>query len=114
MEWYEILISILTALTMVLPLVVKLCEYVQKAQKEKNWTSLLVLVTNLMETAEVQYKDGVTKKQFVMAELESLSSTLNYDIDWEVVSTLIDDLVAMSKKVNSPSTVQDSDNAEVV
>ena len=114
MEWYEILISILTALTAVIPLVLKLIEYVQKAQKEKNWTSLLVLITNLMETAEAQYKDGVTKKQFVMAELQSLSSTLNYDIDWEVVSTLIDDLCAMSKKVNNPNVVQGSENAEVV
>ena len=114
MEWYEILISVLTALTAVIPLVVKLIEYVQKAQKEKNWSALLVLLTDLMEAAEKQYEDGVTKKQFVMAELQALSSTLNYDIDWEVVSTLIDDLCAMSKVLNSPGTTQGSDNAEVV
>ena len=45
MEWYEILISILSGLVALIPLVVKLVEYVEKSVKEKNWTSLLQLVT---------------------------------------------------------------------
>ena len=49
MTWYEIVISMLTGLVAVIPLVVKLVEYVQKAVKEKNWQDLLKLVTNLME-----------------------------------------------------------------
>ena len=40
------------------------------------------------------------KKEFVMAELRAISSTIDYDIDWDVISTLIDTLCDMSKKVN--------------
>ena len=44
MEWYEILISVLTGIAAVIPVIVKLVEITTKYIIEKNWSSLLALV----------------------------------------------------------------------
>ena len=52
MEYMQYIVSILAGLAAVIPLVIKLVEYVQKATKEKNWNKLVSLVIDLMQTAE--------------------------------------------------------------
>lgn len=102
MENYEIVVSILAGLTVCIPLVVKLCEYVQKAVKEKNWNSLLTLVMNWMKEAESKFSNGADRKEWVMSMVEASAKTINFDIDMEQVSQLIDSLCSMSKVVNAP------------
>lgn len=102
MEWYEILISILSGLVATIPLVIKLVEYVKKAIQEKNWSQLVALVMNLMAEAEDKFDNGQDRKSWVMGAVEAAAKTINYPVDLEQVSTLIDDLCAMSKLVNSP------------
>ena len=102
MEWYEILTSVLTGLAITIPLVVKLVEYVQKAIKEKNWNSLLSLIMRLMSEAEEKFDNGADRKQWVLGMIEASADTINYDIDLDAVSELIDSLCAMSKVVNAP------------
>ena len=104
MQWYEILISILTGLCTVIPLVVQLVKYVEKAAKEKNWADLLELVTNLMKEAEAKFDTGMDRKEWVIMMVKASADTINYDIDLEQVGKLVDDLVAMSKIVNAPDT----------
>lgn len=99
-NWVQILVSILSGLVALIPLVVKLIEYVKAATKEKNWSQMLKLVMNLMEQAEQDFKYGSEKKEWVMGQLEALSNTLNYDIDYDVVSDMIDKMCAMAKNVN--------------
>ena len=41
MEYMQYIVSILAGLAAVIPLVIKLVEYVQKATKEKNWNKLV-------------------------------------------------------------------------
>ena len=41
MEYMQYVVSILAGLAAVIPLVIKLIEYVQKATKEKNWNKLV-------------------------------------------------------------------------
>lgn len=101
-EWYEILISILTGLATAIPLVIKLVEYVQKAVQEKNWGNLLNLVMNLMSEAEGKFEKGADKKAWVLSMIEASSKTINYDIDLEQISQLIDNMCAMSRVVNPP------------
>lgn len=101
-EWVEIVVEILSALIVVLPLVVKLVEYVGKAAKEKNWQALLQLVTNFMKEAESKFATGAERKDYVMLAIKASADTLNYPVDMEVVSGLIDDLSDMSKVVNAP------------
>ena len=102
MEGYEIVVSILAGLTVCIPLVIKLVEYVQKAVKEKNWNALLTLVMNLMKEAEPMFSNGADRKAWVMSMVEASAKTINFDIDMEQVSQLIDSLAAMSKVVNAP------------
>lgn len=109
MEWYKVLISVLSGLITAIPLVIKLVEYVQKAIKEKNWNDLLALVTNLMEQAENKFEDGASKKEWVMAMVEASADTINYDINFDQVSELIDSLCDMSKIVNAPITKEMSE-----
>lgn len=103
MEWYEILISILTGLATVIPLVVQLVKYVEKAAKEKNWADLLALVTNLMKEAETKFNTGADRKEWVLMMVKASADTINYDIDLENVSKLIDDLCDLTVVVNAPT-----------
>ena len=103
MQWYEILISVLTGLATVIPLVVQLVKYVEKAAKEKNWADLLALVTNLMKEAETKFSTGTDRKEWVLVMVKASADTINYDIDLEQVAKLIDDLCEMSKVVNAPA-----------
>lgn len=100
MEWMKYVVAILTGLATAIPLVIKLVEYVQKAVKEKNWNKLLDLVMSLMEEAEKKFDDGATRKEWVMAMVKSSADSINYDIDMEAVSELIESLCEMSKIVN--------------
>ena len=102
MEWYEILISILSGLVATIPLVIKLIEWVRKAIEEKNWNQLVTLVMNLMAQAEVLFDNGSDRKAWVIKSIEAAASTINYPIDLNQISQLIDDLCALSKKVNAP------------
>ena len=102
MEWYEILISVLTGLAATIPLVIKLVEYVKKAVQEKNWNNLLKLVMNLMEQAEEKFDNGADRKAWVLSMVEASAKTINYDVDLVRVGQLIDSLCEMSKKVNAP------------
>ena len=104
-EWLDFALRVLSGLAVVIPLVVKLVQYVIEATKEKNWTQLLGLVTRFMEEAEGKFETGAEKKDYVMLAIKASADTLNYDIDMNIVSKLIDDLCSMSKIVNAPEKV---------
>ena len=108
-EWVEIVVSVLSGLAVAIPLVVKLIEYVTKAVKEKNWQTLLELVTNLMKEAESKFETGAERKDYVILAIKASANTINYEIDMDVVSQLIDDLCAMSKIVNAPKEEKPED-----
>lgn len=100
MNWVNILTSILSGLAVLIPLVIELVKYVQAATKEKNWSQMLKLVMNLMAKAEAMFDKGAEKKEWVLEELRAVADTLNYDIDWAVISNMIDSLCDMAKEVN--------------
>ena len=98
--WIQAIISILSGVAILVPLIVKLVQYVQANAKEKNWSSLMVLVMNLMAQAEQMFDKGADKKEWVINELKAVASTLNYEIDWNVVSEMIDKICDVSKEIN--------------
>lgn len=100
MEWYEIVISILSGLVAAIPLVVELVKYVKMAVQEKNWGNLVALTMQLMIEAEENFEDGADKKNWVLSMIETSAKTINYEVDLEQISALIDQLCALSKKVN--------------
>ena len=105
MEWYQIIISILSGLVITIPLVVKLVEYVKKSIQERNWNKLLALVMRLMTEAEEKFDNGASRKEWVIGMVEASADIVDYNIDLEQLSDLIDQLCAMSKKVNPPKEV---------
>jgi len=98
--WIQAIISILSGIAILVPLMVKLVDYVKKSTKEKNWNQMLKLVMNLMAEAEDKFDKGADKKEWVMGELKAMANTLNYDIDWDVVSDMIDKICDVSKEIN--------------
>lgn len=101
----QIVVAILTGLATCIPLVVKLVQYVQTAAKEKNWANLLGLVMSLMEEAEQKFDDGSTRKDWVMAMVKASANYINYPVDEDTLSKMIDSLCDMSKIVNKPQEV---------
>lgn len=98
--WIQAIISILSGVAILVPLMIKLIDYVKKSTKEKNWNQMLKLVMNLMAEAEDKFDKGADKKEWVMGELKAMADTLNYDIDWNVVSDMIDKICDVSKEIN--------------
>lgn len=105
MEYMRYVVSILAGLAAVIPLVIKLVEYVQKATKEKNWNKLVALVIDLMQTAESKLEKGADKKEWVLAMVKSSADTINYDVNMDEVGVLIDSLCDMSKVLNINSKI---------
>ena len=101
MEWYEIVVGILSGLAVAIPLVVELVKYVRAAVQEKNWQVLLRFVMELMAEAEGKFEDGVSKKEWVLRMVEASATTINYEIDIARVGELIDSLCAMSHAINA-------------
>lgn len=102
MEWYDIIVAVLTGLATAIPLVIQLVKYVKQAIKEKNWTDLIELVTNLMKEAEGKFDNGTDRREWCLMMVKATADTINYDIDLNQVGELIDSLTAMSKIVNPP------------
>ena len=108
MDWVEIIIAILSGLAACIPLVIKLVQYVEKAIKEKNWSALLELIMSYMEEAEQKFEDGATRKEWVMAMIVNSADQLNYDIDLDAVSAMIDRLCDMANVVNAAPQTEES------
>ena len=106
MDWTEMLgyaTTIVVGLATIIPLVIQLVKYVKQAIMEKNWAVVLAKVIELMQVAEVKFKEGAERKEWVLAMLKASADSINYNIDYDVISELIDTLCAMSKKIN-PAT----------
>lgn len=107
----SLVVAILSGLAACIPLAVKLVQYVQKAAQEKNWAALLGLLVDLMEQAEQKFQDGATRKEWVMAMVQTSAEYINYPIDTEALSQLIDSLVDMTNVINAPEEVSLDDGS---
>ena len=103
MDWVNVIVSILSGLAVVIPLVVELVKWVKKAVQEKNWSKLITLIMTFMADAEKMFSTGEERKNYVLMAIKASADTIDYEIDMEQVSKLIDELVAMSRVVNAPS-----------
>lgn len=103
MDWVNVIVSILSGLAVVIPLVVELVKWVKKAVQEKNWSKLITLIMTFMADAEKMFSTGEERKNYVLMAIKASADTIDYEIDMEQVSKLIDELTAMSKVVNAPS-----------
>lgn len=96
----QIIVQILTSLVTLIPMVFALVKWITIAVKEKNWNNLLSLILSLCAEAEEQFTSGADKKQWVMSMVKSSLNTINYEIDDDTLSALIDSLIELTNKVN--------------
>ena len=96
----NVIVAVLAGLATCIPLVLKLVQYVKKATQEKNWGGLLDLVMKLMEQAEKKFTDGATRKEWVMAMVQTSAEYINYPVDVQALSDLIDSLCSLTKNIN--------------
>ena len=96
-----IILPIISGLVAAIPLVIKLVDLAQKAHKEKNWRAVVQLVLVLMKEAEQNYTVGADKKQYVISSIKAMEKSLQYDIDEEAISELIDAVADATKKINT-------------
>ena len=106
----SLVVAVLTGLAACIPLAVKLVQYIQKAMQEKNWGALLGLVVDLMEEAETKFDEGATRKEWVMAMVQTSAEYIAYPIDTAALSDLIDALCDMTNVVNAPERVEADGN----
>lgn len=98
--WIEIIIAILTGLATCIPLVIKLVQTIKEAVRAKNWTHMMQLVLRLMTEAEENYSTGAEKKAYVIDSINATKDTLNYDVDMDAVSAMVDAIIDATKKIN--------------
>ena len=106
----SLIVAVLTGLAACIPLAVKLVQYIQNAVQEKNWGALLGLVVDLMEEAETKFDEGATRKEWVMAMVQTSAEYIAYPIDTAALSDLIDALCDMTNVVNAPERVEADGN----
>lgn len=103
MEWYEIIIRVLSGLVVVIPLVTKLVTVTTAYVREQNWNKIIVMVTEYMVTAETMFDKGSDKKAWVLEMIKTSANVSNFDLTEEnlaKISALIDDMCALSKQIN--------------
>lgn len=99
----KLILSILSGLAVCIPLVIKLVKAVKSATKEKNWSLLVSMTFSYMQEAERNFKDGATKKEWVMDMIEAAADSINYeynDTAKSKISEMIDAACDMAKVVN--------------
>lgn len=107
-NWIELIVAILSGLVTAIPLAIQLVKYVKAAIQEKNWSKIMKLVLNLMTEAEKVYSTGAERKQYVISSIESIKDTLNYQVDMDQISKIIDDIVKASKTINAEVIIAES------
>ena len=79
------------------------------ALSENVGANLLGLVMSLMEQAEKKFDDGATRKEWVMAMVKASADYINYPVDEDTLSKMIDSLCDMSKVVNGKNQEVDAE-----
>lgn len=100
MEILNVIVAIVTGVCACIPLAIQLVRYIKMAITEKNFANIMKLVLDLMPEAEEKFSTGAERKEYVMNNIKSLSATLNYEVDMDKVSEMIDAVIAVTKKVN--------------
>lgn len=111
-NWPELIIRILPGLATSIVLVIKLIQYIQKYTKEKNWPEMLDFLMDLMKTAEDKFENGADRKQWVMAMMKAAADQLNYDLNMDVISEMIDSMCDMANVVNVQTNNKDHELAD--
>lgn len=100
-ETVKLILQIILEGSAILGLLIALMKTIVRAIKEKNWKPLLTLAMKLMVEAETSFDTGDARKKFVIDTIKASSEYANYDISDVDLEKLIDDIVKVTKKINT-------------
>ena len=100
METFQLIVQLIIAIVPMIPLVIALVKYIIKAVQEKNWRQMVNLALKLIGEAEGMFTTGAEKKAYVIKMVKAAAKELNYEIDEESLSNLIDSIIDITKTVN--------------
>lgn len=102
--WLDIIIGILSGLSIAIPLIIALFNTIKNLVKEKKWNELVQMTLEFMTEAEQKYSDGADKKVLVLAMIQNSADQIGYSLDDESeakISELIDNICDASKILNT-------------
>ena len=113
-EILKLIASILSGIAVCIPLVKRVVALAKEAYAaEKSWAPMMKIVLELMEDAELLFEDGPSRKEYVMNAIRKTAVYVDYSVDMDVISQMIDDICAASKVVNAPVATNAAEEVEV-
>lgn len=95
-----IILDVLAAIAILIPVGYSIFRVVSKAFKDKDYAKLLSNALDLIVVAEEKYSNGEDKKKFVLDMLSEIAKKAGIKYDADKLSATIDEIIALSKKVN--------------
>lgn len=102
--WLDIIIGVLSGLSVAIPLGVTLYKTIKNLIQEKKWNEIIKLTLEFMVEAEQRYSDGADKKTLVLAMIQKSAAQIGYALDAESetkINELIDRICEASKVINT-------------
>lgn len=102
--WLDIIIGVLSGLSVAIPLGITLYKTIKNLIQEKKWNELVKMTLEFMTEAEQRYTNGEDKKTLVIAMIQKSASQIGYNLDAESeskISDLIDSVCEASKTINT-------------
>ena len=103
--WIQIVISILSGVSILTPLIIKLVNVVKQASLEKNWNLLIKMAMDYMVEAEKNIATGAERKKWVVSMVIASAANINYPLtneDIQKLEDLVDAICDASKVINNP------------
>ena len=108
--WIELIVAVCGAITVCLPLMIKLANTITAFVKEKNWNKIIEMTMEYMTTAEKMFKTGAERKEWVIEMIKDSANVSNFDLTEESlakISDMIDKSCKTSKQINIKSNEND-------
>ena len=102
--WLDIIIGVLTGLSIAIPLGITLYKTIKNLIQEKKWNELVKMTLGFMTEVEQKYINGADKKALVLAMIQKSAVQIGYTLDVESeakISDLIDSICDAARVINS-------------
>lgn len=93
-------VEIFLGLCILIPIIVVSVINTKQAISEGDYNKLIDLILDYVEQAETKFPDGPTRKAWVMTAIDVAANSAHIPYNEEMVAKMIDDIVALTKKVN--------------
>ena len=102
--WLDIIVGVLTGLSIGIPLVITLYKTIKNLIQEKKWNELVKMTLGFMTEVEQKYTNGADKKALVLAMIQKSANQIGYNLDTESeakISDLIDSICDAARIINA-------------